>query len=150
MARLENKVAIITGVAGGLGEAEARLFAVKDAKVLLTDIHELQLKAVAEQIVAQDHAAAFIVQDVASESGWQKVIDKAIALFGKIDVLVNNAGITGNLLVSFEERTLNEFTRVISVNLVSQFLGTKAVMPYLRENGGGSIINISSIGESSD
>lgn len=146
MARLENKVAIITGAAGGMGEAEAKIFAAEGAKVLLTDIDENALKAVVEQITFQGQTAAYIVQDVASESGWAQVTARAIKLFGKIDVLVNNAGVTGNLLAPFEERTLEEFNKVLSVNLVSQFLGTKAVLPYLKSNGGGSIINISSIG----
>jgi cyclopentanol dehydrogenase len=146
MARLENKVAIITGAAGGMGEAEARLFAAEGAKVLLTDIDEHALKTVVEQITSQRQAAAYMVQDVALESGWKQVVARAIDLFGKIDVLVNNAGITGDLFASFEERTPEEFNKVLSVNLVSQFLGTKAVLPYLRNNGGGSIVNISSIG----
>ncbi|PSL18584.1 SDR family NAD(P)-dependent oxidoreductase [Dyadobacter jiangsuensis] len=146
MARLENKVAIITGAAGGMGEAEARLFAAEGAKVLLTDIDEKALKAVVEQITSQGQTAASMIQDVSSESGWAEVTARASELFGKIDVLVNNAGVTGNLLAPFEERTLEEFNKVLSVNLVSQFLGTKAVLPYLKNNGGGSIINISSIG----
>ncbi|WP_342089040.1 SDR family NAD(P)-dependent oxidoreductase [Dyadobacter sp. OTU695] len=146
MARLKHKVAIITGAAGGMGEAEARLFAAEGAKVLLTDIDEDALKTIVEQILAQGQVAAYMTQDVSSESGWKQVAARAIDLFGKIDVLVNNAGITGNLLAPFEERTLEEFNRVVSVNLVGQFLGTKAVLPYLRENGGGSIVNISSIG----
>lgn len=146
MARLENKVAIITGAAGGMGEAEAKLFAAEGAKVLLTDIDENALKAVVEQITFQGQTAAYIVHDVASESGWAQVTARTIELFGKIDVLVNNAGVTGNLLAPFEERTLEEFNKVLSVNLVSQFLGTKGVLPYLKSNGGGSIINISSIG----
>jgi len=146
MARLENKVAIITGAAGGMGEAEARLFAAEGAKVLLTDIDEHALRGVVEQITSQEQTAAYLVQDVSSESGWAEVTARTIELFGKIDVLVNNAGVTGNLLAPFEERTLEEFNKVLSVNLVSQFLGTKAVLPYLRNNGGGSIVNISSIG----
>lgn len=146
MARLENKVAIITGAGGGMGEAEARLFAAEGAKVLITDIDKNALNRVVKQITSQGHTAAYIVQDVSSESGWAEVTARTIELFGKIDVLVNNAGITGNLLAPFEERTLEEFNKVLSVNLVSQFLGTKAVLPHLRRNGGGSIVNISSIG----
>jgi len=146
MARLKDKVAIITGAAGGMGEAEARLFAAEGARVLLTDVDESRLKIIVEQITAQGYTAAYLVQDVASEIGWEQVITRAIELFGKIDVLVNNAGITGRLLAPFEQRTLEEFNKVISVNLASQFLGTKAVLPHMRKNGGGSIVNISSIG----
>jgi len=146
MGRLENKVAIITGAAGGMGEAEARLFAAEGATVMLTDLDESNLKRIVGQIISQGQTAAYMVHDVSSESGWAQIIAKVIALFGKIDVLVNNAGVTGNLLAPFEQRTLEEFNKVVSVNLVSQFLGTKAVLPYLRKNGGGSIVNISSIG----
>lgn len=84
MARLENKVAIITGAAGGMGKAEARLFAAEGAKVLLTDIDGHALRGVVEQITSQGQTAAYLVQDVSSESGWAQIAARAIELFGKI------------------------------------------------------------------
>lgn len=146
MARLENKVAIITGAAGGMGEAEAKLFAAEGAKVLLTDVQEEKLKSVVDQIRLAGNTADYIVHDVSSETSWQAAVEKATKLFGKIDILVNNAGITGNLLAPMQERTIDEFNHVVSVNLLSQFLGIKTVVPYMQQAGSGSIINISSIG----
>lgn len=146
MKRLENKVAIITGAAGGMGAAEAKLFAKEGAKVLITDLQENKLKIVAKEITDEGGVVIYAVQDVASEKNWQEILKKAVSAFGKIDILVNNAGITGNLMAPIAERTVEEFNKVVSVNLLSQFLGIKTVFPYLKENGGGSIINISSIG----
>lgn len=146
MKRLENKVAIITGAAGGMGAAEAILFAAEGARVLITDVQEGKLKAVADEIKNQGGIAEYAVQDVSSEQSWISVVGKAESLFGSIDILVNNAGITGNLLGPIEERTVEEFNKVIGVNLLSQFLGVKTVVPYMRKNKAGSIINISSIG----
>jgi cyclopentanol dehydrogenase len=146
MGRLENKVAIITGAAGGMGEAEARLFAAEGARVLLTDVQEQKLKSVVDQIRLAGHTADYTVHDVGSETSWQEAVKKAANLYGKIDILVNNVGITGNLLAPMQERTVDEFNRVVSVNLLSQFLGIKTVVPYMQQTGSGSIVNISSIG----
>ena len=146
MARLENKVAIITGAAGGMGEAEAKLFATEGARVLLTDVQGDKLRAVVDQIRLAGNIADYIVHDVSSESSWQEVVKTAMHLYGKIDILVNNAGVTGNLLAPMQDRTVDEFNRVVSVNLLSQFLGIKTVVPYMQQTGSGSIINISSIG----
>ena len=146
MKRLKNKVAIITGAAGGMGAAEAYLFAAEGAKVIVTDVQEEKLKAVVEHIISHGGVADYVVQDVSSEKSWGEVTKKTEQLYGKIDILVNNAGITGNLLGSIEDRTVEEFTKVIEVNLLSQFLGVKAVIPYMKEAKAGSIINISSIG----
>jgi cyclopentanol dehydrogenase len=146
MGRLENKVAIITGAAGGMGEAEARLFAAEGARVLLTDVQEQKLKSVVDQIRLAGHTADYTVHDVGSETSWQEAVKKAANLYGEIDILVNNAGITGNLLAPMQERTVDEFNRVVSVNLLSQFLGIKTVVPYMQQTGSGSIVNISSIG----
>jgi len=146
MKRLANKVAIITGAASGMGAAEALLFASEGAKVFITDLQEGKLKVVADEIKHQGGNVGYAVQDVSLERSWMEVAQKTELLFGRIDILVNNAGITGNLLGSIEERTVEEFNRVIGVNLLSQFLGAKTVIPYMRKNKAGSIINISSIG----
>lgn len=146
MKRLENKVAIITGAAGGMGAAEAKMFAKEGAKVLITDVQEEKLKAIVAEIKADGGIADYIVHDVSSEGSWKQVAQKAETTFGKIDVLVNNAGILGNVMGPLEERTVEEFNKVIAVNLLGQFIGVKTVVPYMRKVGGGSIINISSVG----
>ncbi|WP_118974934.1 SDR family NAD(P)-dependent oxidoreductase [Taibaiella koreensis] len=146
MARLKNKVAIVTGAASGMGEATATLFAAEGASVLLTDIQEEKLRSVVGRIRLEGNTADFIIHDVSNEASWQKVVETAIDLYGKIDILVNNAGITGNLFAPIPERSADEFNRVLSVNLLSQFLGIKAVVSPMQQAGGGAIINISSIG----
>ncbi|MCE7054203.1 glucose 1-dehydrogenase [Algoriphagus sp. AGSA1] len=145
MKRLENKVAIITGGAGGLGAAEAVLFAGEGAKVLITDIKEDGLRDVSNQITASGGTVHYMKHDVTSEQDWNEVVKKAIELYGSIHILVNNAGITGNILNSLEETSLDEFKKVVDINLISQFIGIKAVVPHMKKNKGGSIINISSI-----
>jgi cyclopentanol dehydrogenase len=143
MKRLDNKVAIITGAASGMGAVEARLFADEGAKVLLTDIQEEKLKQIADEITAGGGWAAYLVHDVTSEESWSKTILTAIEKFGKVDILINNAGILGPY-VAFEDATLSGFNQLISVNLESQFLGIKTIIPFFRKNGGGSVVNISS------
>jgi cyclopentanol dehydrogenase len=146
MKRLQNKVAIITGAAGGIGAAAAKLFAVEGAKVMITDVQEDKLRAAADEILAMGGTIAYMVQNVALEEDWKAVIERTSSLYGSIDILVNNAGISGNIISTFEERTVEEFNKIIAVNLLSQFLGTKAVVPSMRNNKSGSIVNISSIG----
>lgn len=146
MKRLQNKAVIITGAAGGIGEASAKLFAQEGAKVLITDIQEQKLKAVADEILLKNGVVAYMIQDVSSEEGWKAVTEKVIELYGNLNILVNNAGISGNIISTFEERTIDEFQKIIDINLLSQFLGVKAVIPYMKKNKSGSIVNISSIG----
>lgn len=144
--RLKNKVAIITGAAGGMGEAEAKLFAKSGASVFITDVQEEKLQKVANDIKNDGGNVAYSVHDVSSENDWKNVVEKAETIFGKVDVLVNNAGILGNVMVPLEERTAGEFKKVLEINLLGQFLGVKTVVPYMKKVGGGSIINISSVG----
>ena len=144
MGRLDNKVAIITGAAGGMGAAEARLFVQEGAKVLLTDIQEEKLKETTKEIANEGGAVSCIAHDVASPEAWERVIEKAIKEFGGIDILVNNAGITGSF-VSFSDSTYEDFQRVMKINLDSQYLGIKSVIEPMKKRKGGSIINISSI-----
>ncbi|TBO44452.1 SDR family NAD(P)-dependent oxidoreductase [Pedobacter kyonggii] len=146
MKRLENKVAIVTGAAGGIGAAVARIFAKEGAKVLITDVQQEKLSAVANEILAEDGVVAYMTQDVSTEDGWKSVTEKAVTLYGDINILINNAGISGNIISTFEERTIEEFNKIIAVNLLSQFLGTKSVIPFMKKNNSGSIVNVSSIG----
>lgn len=144
MGRLDNKVAIITGAASGMGRADALLFAQEGAKLVLTDIQEEKLQEVVSEILSSGGEVIGFSQDVSIEETWQKLVAEAVKAFGKIDVLVNNAGIaeTGVIL---EEMPIEYWDRYMAINLTSVFLGTKHVIPVMRQNGGGSIINISSI-----
>lgn len=141
MARLAGKVAVITGAAQGMGEAHARAFVREGAQVVLTDLNDAGGRALADEL---GDAALFVRQDVASAEDWQTVVAAAMERFGRISVLVNNAGIIGPVrsLLDFDEA---DFLRVCGVNQLGVFLGMKAVLPSLIANGGGSIINISSI-----
>ena len=140
MKRVEGKVAIVTGAAQGMGAAFASRFIEEGAKVVLTDIAEQKGQNLADSLGAN---AVFIKHDVSSEKDWNKVVEHARSTFGDIDVLVNCAGILS--LGSLETVDEAEFRRVMDINLVSVFLGMKAVFTSMRAAGGGSIINISSI-----
>ena len=139
MQRLDGKVALITGGARGQGEAEARLFAAEGAKVVVADVLDEEGSKVAAEI---GDAALYRHLDVTREDEWSAAVDDATSHFGRLDVLVNNAGIlrTGPL----ETTSLEDYMDVIRVNQVGTFLGMRAVVPALRAAGGGSIVNISS------
>lgn len=138
--RLHGKVAIITGGARGMGAATVRMFAAQAAKVILTDVLEAEGRALAAEL--GEHAA-FIRHDVSDEAAWQAVLAFAIERFGKVDVLVNNAGIL--IFRSLLETSKADFERVLSVNLTGTFLGMHTIAPHMIANGRGSIVNISSI-----
>lgn len=140
--RLVGKVALISGGARGMGAAEARLFAREGARVILGDILEAEGRAVEADINAKDGEAVFVRLDVTSEADWQEAVARAVGHFGKLNVLVNNAGVGGASRV--EDTTVEEWDRVMDVNAKGVFLGTKAVIPAMRRAGGGSIVNISS------
>jgi NAD(P)-dependent dehydrogenase (short-subunit alcohol dehydrogenase family) len=147
MARLEGKAAIVTGAAGGQGAMEARLFAKEGAKVVATDMNKEKLDQTVKEINEElnDEVVIAIEHNVAKEEDWKTVVDEAINQFSKIDVLVNNAGILGGLSTSTTDYTKEEVSQVLNVNTIGNFLGMKYVVPHMKENGGGSIINISSI-----
>jgi len=140
MGRFDEKVVIVTGAARGQGEAEARLFASQGAKVLLADVLDEQGQAVAADIGA---AARYAHLDVSDEGQWATAIASAVDFGGGLDVLVNNAAILRPAAI--EDTSLEDYMSVINVNQVGCFLGMKAAMPAMRDSGGGSIVNISSI-----
>jgi len=142
MDRVKGKVAIITGAATGLGEADALLLAKEGAKVVVADIDEAKGNKVAEEIRRGGGEAIFVKHDVTSEKDWHNVIEKTLLEFGKLDILVNNAGI--QIIKEVEEFSLEEWRRLMSVNLDGVFLGTKHAIKAMKGTGGGSIINMSS------
>ena len=143
MGRLEGKVALITGASRGIGAAAARLFASEGANVVIADILDAEGRKVEADIKEMGFGAKYVHLDVRNEDEWNDAIGETINTFGKPDILVNNAGIASPLGV--EETSEEEWDLVQSVNSTGVFLGTKAVIPEMRKNGGGSIVNISSI-----
>jgi cyclopentanol dehydrogenase len=148
--RLEGKVAVITGAAAGVegmtmgfGGAAARLFAREGARVVLTDIKEEMGRKTAEQIRAAGGEAMFIRHDVTREEDWQEVILTAVATYGALNVLVNNAGTSARFTV--EDTTVEAWDGQMDVHAKGVFLGTRQAIPEMRKAGGGSIINVSSI-----
>lgn len=143
MGRLHNKVAIVTGAGGGMGRADALLFAKEGAKVVVTDIQEDKVRQVVEEIKQNGGEGIGFVHNVASEEQWASIVEEAVNQFGKIDILVNNAGVSS--ATPFQDVSMDEWNRVMNINLTGVFLGQKSVIPHMIANGGGSIINISSI-----
>ncbi len=144
MARLEGKVAIVTGGALGIGEADARLFAEEGAKVVIADINEVAGKKVVEEIKKKNGEAIFLKLDVSKEEDWQSVIEATIAKYGKLNVLVNNAGVS--LGKNIEDTSLADWNWIMSINATGVFLGTKYAIQYMKNCGEPcSIINRSSI-----
>ncbi len=140
MDRVGNKVAIITGAANGMGKADAMLLAAQGAKVILTDVDELAGRDVAEKIGGN---ALFLRHDVTSEEDWKSVVAVAVEKYGRLDVLVNNAGIM--FVDSLPDIELERFRLVNKVNSEGVFLGCKHSVPAMAASGGGSIINMSSV-----
>ena len=141
--RLKEKVAIVTGGAHGMGEAEARLFAAEGAKVVVADILGSDAEAVAADIRAEGGEATAAKIDVTSEAEWRGLIAETLTTYGRLDILVNNAGISGSSVGSHD--TVAGWHRIIEVNQTSVFLGTKLAAEQMAKTGGGSIVNISSI-----
>ena len=143
MGRLDGKVALISGGSKGQGAAEAKLFAQEGAKVVLADILDDEGKKVEAEINETGGEAMYLHLDVTSEADWAAAVKAAVDNYGKLDILVNNAGIL--LRKGVEETSAEEWDRIQDVNSKGVFLGVKAAIPAMREAGGGSIINISSI-----
>ena len=141
--RLDGKVALISGGARGMGSAEARLFAIEGAAVVIGDVLDDLGQQVEAEINETGGRALYIHLDVTQESDWANAVATAVTRFGKLDVLVNNAGIA--FWSAGDDATVEEWDRVMEVNAKGVFLGTKAAIPEMRKAGGGSIVNISSI-----
>jgi NAD(P)-dependent dehydrogenase (short-subunit alcohol dehydrogenase family) len=141
--RLADKVAVITGAASGMGAATARRFGREGAKVVIADMLEEEGRAVADSINAAGGTALFMALNVTDEAGWKTVVDQTVRAFGRLDILVNNAGISGSATNDLLDSGLWE--RVMAVNGTGVFLGTAAAVRQMQRNGGGSIVNLSSI-----
>jgi 3alpha(or 20beta)-hydroxysteroid dehydrogenase len=137
--RLDGKVAIVTGGARGIGAAEATRFVAEGARVIVADVLDDEAAAVAGRL---GDAAAAVHLDVTDPESWNSAVATAVDRFGHLDTLVNNAGIVRVGLI--ESMTVEDFRAVLEVNLVGTFLGIQAVVPALRDAGGGSIVNTSS------
>lgn len=143
MGRVEGKVALVTGAAMGLGQATAERLAQEGAKILISDINEEQGRAVVAGIKASGGIAAFHRHDVAEPAQWDATIAEVKRLYGRLDILVNNAGVC--VAANIEETTLEQWRWTMKINLDGVFLGTQAGVKMMKETGGGSIINLSSI-----
>ncbi len=145
MARVKDKVVIVTGGASGLGLASATRLAEEGAKVVITDIQDPQSDVALDQIRVHDPDALYLHHDVTQENEWIQVIDDVLARHGRIDGLVNNAGVSGNG-GPIHETTLENWRRTITVNLDGVFLGVKHGIKAMLDNGeSGSIVNVSSV-----
>ncbi len=142
MARLEGKVALISGGARGQGAVEARMFAEEGASVVIGDILDDQGRQTEAELQELGYNVTYVHLDVTSESDWEAAVQSAVDTYGKLDVLLNNAGIL--IRKNIEETTEDDWDRIFAVNAKGVFLGTKAAIPAMRDAGGGSIINISS------
>jgi NAD(P)-dependent dehydrogenase (short-subunit alcohol dehydrogenase family) len=141
--RIEGKVAIVTGAASGIGAACAETLARAGAKVVATDIDRTGGEGVVGRIAAAGGEALFLDQDVTEEARWPQVIAATEARFGRLDVMVANAGI--GLMVPLEEMSLADWRRQQAINLDGVFLSVKHAIPAMRRSGGGSIILMSSV-----
>lgn len=135
--RAEGKVVIVTGAASGLGKADAERLAAEGARLVLTDLNVEQ-----GQSVAIDLDAPFIAQDVSDEASWEQVVATALSTYGRLDGLVNNAGIAP--VANIEAESTEQWHRVLRVHLDGTFFGCRAAIPAMTRSGGGSIINMSS------
>jgi 3(or 17)beta-hydroxysteroid dehydrogenase len=141
--RLENKVALITGGASGMGASMARIFAGEGAKVTVADVLDEEGKRVVADITKANGAAMFQHLDVSSETEWKAAVDATLAAFGKLDVLVNDAGLSGSAVDDLFDTAA--WDKLMAVNARGAFLGMKFAIPLMKAQGGGSIVNISSI-----
>lgn len=143
MGRVAGKVALVTGAGMGLGRAAALLLASEGARVAVTDIDENTGRETADLIARGGGEGLFARQDVSRPEDWQPVMDAVEQRFGRLDVMVNNAGIA--IAKTIEDTTLDEWRRTMAVNLDGVFLGSQHAIRLMKRTGGGSIVNLSSI-----
>jgi NAD(P)-dependent dehydrogenase (short-subunit alcohol dehydrogenase family) len=141
MANLKDRVAVVTGGSRGQGEAEVRLLAQAGAAVMVCDVLKPEGAALAETLQAERHAVRFPGLDVSRKDSWQAAVEVVRDWKGRLDVLVNNAGIINRK--SINDTPVDDRERLIGINLTGAFFGIQAAAPLMREGGGGSIINIS-------
>jgi NAD(P)-dependent dehydrogenase (short-subunit alcohol dehydrogenase family) len=141
--RLENKVALITGAASGMGASMARIFAREGAKVVVADMLEAEGRQVVAEITRTNSAAIFQRLEVSSEAEWKTATEATLAAYGRLDILVNDAGLSGSAVEDLFDTAA--WDRLMAVNATGVFLGMKFAIPVMKRQGGGSIINISSI-----
>jgi NAD(P)-dependent dehydrogenase (short-subunit alcohol dehydrogenase family) len=140
---VNDRVFVITGAGGGIGRATVLRFVASGARIVATDLDEKVARARADAIEAAGGEALAIAHDVSSEAAWLDVLGRAEERLGGVDVLVNNAGIF--IIAPIEATTLDQWEKIMAINVTGTFLGAKHVVPYLRKRGGGSIINMSSV-----
>jgi NAD(P)-dependent dehydrogenase (short-subunit alcohol dehydrogenase family) len=140
--RLKDKIALVTGAASGIGESAALIFAREGAKVVVADVLEKEGHAVAASIVSAGGEAMFLRLDVSDEEQWRETVLETVERYGRLDVLVNNAGISG----AVPDRMNTEyFDKLMAVNARGTFLGMKYAIPEMQQAGGGAIVNLSSV-----
>jgi len=142
MGRVADKVVLVSGAGSGIGRATARLLAAEGATLIVTDINKPGGLETVQQIGGK---ARFEEHDTAQEQDWKRIIDGVMACEGKLNGLVNNAGIAGPFPSTFETETVEQWRRMLSINVEGVFLGCKYGVPAMRRSGGGSIVNTSSL-----
>ncbi|MDQ3684746.1 MAG: oxidoreductase [Acidobacteriota bacterium] len=143
MKRLQDKVAVVTGSGAGMGEGIARLFASEGARVVVSDVDEANGAAVAESIGSANGEAIFQRADVRSEAECRALVDRAVGVYGRIDVLVNNAGVTTRGTI--EDTSVELWDEIFAINVRGAFVCMQQAVRYMKEQQHGSIINIGSV-----
>lgn len=142
MSRVADKVVLVTGGGSGIGRATAKLLAKEGATVIVSDINKPGGLETVQQIGGK---ARFEEHDTAREADWKRIIDGILAREGKLHGLANNAGISGPFPATFETETVEQWQKILSINVQGVFLGCKYSVPAMRQSGGGSIVNTSSL-----